>query len=110
MDEQRLENRLTKLEESLDYIGEDIEELKSTQTDIHNLAMSINTLAEQVKRVVDDMCKVDGRLITLESKPAQQLDNLVKTLITAVVADHSVPVQMIGQRDGAVGAFRRISA
>ena len=40
MDEQKLENRLTKLEESLDYIGEDIEELKTTQADIHSLAMS----------------------------------------------------------------------
>ena len=58
MDEQKLENRLTKLEESLDYIGEDIEELKSTQEDIHNLALSVNTLAIQVKRLVDDMCSV----------------------------------------------------
>ena len=29
MDEQQLENRLTRLKESLDYIGEDIEELKA---------------------------------------------------------------------------------
>jgi uncharacterized coiled-coil protein SlyX len=86
MDEQQLENRLTKLEESLDYIGEDIEEVKSTQADIHRLALSINTLAQQVKRIADDMCKVDGRLSTLESKPAQQWDNLVKTIITAIVA------------------------
>ena len=28
MDEQQLENRLTRLEESLDYIGEDIEGIK----------------------------------------------------------------------------------
>lgn len=86
MDEQKLENRLTKLEESLDYIGEDLEELKTTQSDIHRLALSINTLAEQVKRVVDDMCKVDGRLATLESKPAQRWDNIVKTMLTALVA------------------------
>lgn len=86
MDDQQLENRLTKLEESLDYIGEDIEDMKTTQTDIHRLALSINTLAEQVKRIVDDMCKVDGRLSTLESKPAQRWDSIVKTLITAVVA------------------------
>lgn len=86
MDEQKLENRLTKLEESLDYIGEDIEELKTTQADIHSLAMSVNTLALQVKRLVDDMCKVDGRLATLESKPAQRWDNIVKTMLTALVA------------------------
>ena len=86
MDEQQLENRLTKLEESLDFIGEDLEDLKSTQADIHSLALSVNTLALQVKRLVDDLCKVDGRLLTLEGKPAQRWDNIVKTLITAIVA------------------------
>ena len=86
MDEQQLENRLTKLEESLDYIGEDLEELKTTQADIHSLAMSVNTLALQVKRLVDDMCSVTARLSSLESKPAQRWDSLVKTLITALVA------------------------
>lgn len=86
MDEQKLENRLTKLEESLDYIGKDLENLKTTQADIHSLAMSVNTLALQVKRLVDDMCKVDGRLATLENKSAQRWDSLVKTLITALVA------------------------
>lgn len=86
MDETKLENRLTKLEESLDYIGEDIEELKSTQEDIHNLALSVNTLAIQVKRVVDDMCSVTARLSSLENKPAQQWDSLVKTLITVLAS------------------------
>ena len=86
MDEQKLENRLTKLEESLDYIGEDLEELKTTQADIHSLAMSVNTLALQVKRLVDDMCSVTARLSSLENKPAQRWDSLVKTLITALVA------------------------
>ena len=86
MDDATLERRLTKLEEAIDYIGEDIEELKSTQEDIHNLALSVNTLATQVKRVVDDMCSVTARLSSLESKPAQRWDSLVKTLITALVA------------------------
>lgn len=86
MDEQKLENRLTKLEESLDYIGEDIEELKSTQKDIHNLALSVNTLAIQVKRVVDDMCSVTARLSSLENKPVQRWDSLIKTLITVLAS------------------------
>ncbi len=85
MDEQKLENRLTKLEESLDYIGEDIEEFKTTQADIHSLAMSVNTLALQVKRLVDDMCKVDGRLAAIESKPAKRWEVIVTTIITATV-------------------------
>ena len=86
MDEQKLENRLTKLEESLDYIGEDLEDLKTTQTDIHSLAMSVNTLALQVKRLVDDMCKVDGRLATLESKPAQRWEMIIAALIGLAVS------------------------
>ena len=86
MDEQQLENRLTKLEESLDFIGEDLEDLKSTQADIHSLALSVNTLALQVKRLVDDMCKVESRVVTLEGSSGRSWDSLIKTLITAIVA------------------------
>ena len=86
MDEQKLENRLTKLEESLDYICEDIEEVKTTQTDIHSLALSVNTLAIQVKRLVDDMCKVESRVVTLEGSSGRSWDNMIKTIVTALVA------------------------
>lgn len=86
MDDATLERRLTKLEEAIDYIGEDIEELKSTQDDIHNLALSVNTLATQVKRIVDDMCSVTSRLASLENKPAQRWDSLIKTLLTVLAS------------------------
>ena len=85
MDEQKLEHRLTKLEESLDYIGEDIEELKSTQKDIHNLALSVNTLAIQVKRVVDDMCKTSSRLDALEGRPRKWLDTIISLALGAII-------------------------
>lgn len=86
MDESTLENRLTRLESDMQYLGEEIVDLQDNQTEIKSLAMSVNTLALQVKRLVDDMCKVDGRLAAIESKPAQRWDSLVKTLITALVA------------------------
>ena len=86
MDEQQLENRLTRLEESLDYIGEDIEELKDNQTEIKGLALSVNTLAIQVKRLVDDMCGLVGRIDSIEKKPAQRWESLVGQIITILIA------------------------
>ena len=86
MDEQKLENRLTKLEESLDYIGEDLEELKTTQADIHSLALSVNTLAIQVKRLVDDMCNVESRVVTLEGSSGRRWESAIRTLVTALIA------------------------
>ena len=86
MDEQQLENRLTRLEESLDYIGEDIEELKDNQTEIKALALSVNTLAIQVKRLVDDMCMITGRLESIEKKPAQRWENAVGQIVTILIA------------------------
>lgn len=81
MDESKLENRLTKLEEAIDYIGEDIEEIKTTQADIHSLAISINTLAGQVKRLVDDVCGIGGRVAMLEGHAGRRWESLVGTLL-----------------------------
>ena len=86
MDDQQLENRLTKLEESLDYIGEDIEEIKDTQNKIESLALSVNTLAVQVKRLVDDLCGIVGRVTILENKPAKRWESMIGTFLTALVA------------------------
>ena len=85
MDDQQLENRLTKLEESLDYIGEDIEEIKDTQNKIESLALSVNTLAVQVKRLVDDLCGIVGRVTILENKPAKRWESMISTLLSVII-------------------------
>ena len=86
MDEQKLENRLTKLEGSLDYIGEELEDLQTTQKDIHSLALSVNTLATQLKRLVDDMCNVERRVVTLEGSSGRRWESAIRTLVTALIA------------------------
>ena len=86
MDDATLERRLTKLEEAIDYIGEDIEELKDNQAEIKELALSVNTLAIQVKRLVDDLCAVTGRIDNIEKKPAQRWESLVGQIITILIA------------------------
>jgi len=104
MDEQQLENRLTKLEEALDYIGEDLEDIKDTQGKIEQLALSVNTLAGEVKHLVEsntqanlnaeknnsrickEMEKLSARMTCIEEKPGKRWDGLVGTLITAIAA------------------------
>ena len=99
MDETTLERRLTRLEEAIDYIGEDIEEIKDTHLKIENLAMSVNTLASEVKHLVENntaaninaernndrvcaqMKELSGRISNLEQKPGKRWESLIGTII-----------------------------
>lgn len=83
MDEIKLENRLTSLEQSQQYMAEEIIDIKDTQDEIRDLAMSVNSLAGAVKRLAEDTCKLAGRLDVMERKPGQRWESLISTLITA---------------------------
>ena len=51
MDEIKLENRLTRLEENVDVMGEEIVDLQDNQKQIEALAMSVNSLADSGQAV-----------------------------------------------------------
>lgn len=81
MDETKLENRLTTLETQQQYMADQIIDMQETQSEIRSLAMSVNNLAGSVKRLVEDMCKVSGRVDAIERQPAQKWERLKDTII-----------------------------
>lgn len=85
MDEIKLENRLTRLEENVDVMGEEIVDLQENQAEIKSLALSVNTLAVQVKRLVDDLCSTNSRLDLIESRPRKWLDAIISLALGAII-------------------------
>lgn len=81
MDEAKLENRLTTLETQQQYMADQIIDMQETQSEIRSLAMSVNSLAGSVKRLVEDMCKANTRLDAIEKAPAAKWERLKDTII-----------------------------
>lgn len=85
MDEIVLENRLTKLESGQKSLFKTVAIVSDTQEEIKQLAISVNTLAINVERLVNENCNFDNRLKEIEKKPAKRWEVIVTTIITATV-------------------------
>ena len=83
--EQKLEIRITRVEDTLGRMASEIMDLQEVQSDIRALALSVNSLAGEVKHLVEDMCKTTQRVDRMESKPAQRWDRLIEAIIVAAV-------------------------
>jgi preprotein translocase subunit Sss1 len=66
-------------------MASEIMDLQEVQSDIRALALSVNSLAGEVKHLVEDMCKTTQRVDRMESKPAQRWDRLIEAIIVAAV-------------------------
>jgi len=84
-EEQKLELRITRVEDTLGRMASEIMDLQEVQSDIRALALSVNSLAVEVKHIVEDMCKTTQRVDRMESKPAQRWDRLIEAIIVAAV-------------------------
>ena len=84
-EEQKLEIRITRVEDTLGRMASEIMDLQEVQSDIRALALSVNSLAGEVKHLVEDMCKTTQRVDRMESKPAQRWDRLIEAIIVAAV-------------------------
>lgn len=79
------ENRLTKVEESCKSAHHRIDELSAGQTEIRELALSVNSLAMSVKQLCSDVTKMDGRIGAIESKPGKNWEKLTWALFWTVL-------------------------
>ena len=86
IDEIQLERRLTTLENGQQMNTDQIIDILEKQSDTHKLTLSVHDLAGAVKRLVEDMCKMNNRVENLESKPGRMWDNLVGYVIAAIVS------------------------
>lgn len=53
--------------------------------DIHRLALSIETLATEVKMMREDMNKMDARVLAIEDKPSKKLDLIWGYIVSAII-------------------------
>lgn len=83
MDDVQIERRLTTLEQSSQYMADQIVDMQSTQSEIRDLALSVNSLAGSVKRLVEDMCAANRRLDKIESAPGKRLDQIIGYILAA---------------------------
>lgn len=85
MDDVQLERRLTTLEQNGQYMADQLVDIEENQNEIRSLAMSVNTLAIQLKRLVDDMCAANVRLDRIEAAPGRRLDQIIGWIIAAII-------------------------
>lgn len=74
--------RLVAVEERAKSNTKRLDEAERKIEDIHDLTYSIKELATETKRLREDVNKIDGRLNTIEEKPAKNWENLTRTILT----------------------------
>ena len=86
MEESKLENRLTSLESGVQYLAQQVDNIKEMQTEIRDLALSVNSLAGSVKRLCEDASDTSCRIKLLEDKPGKRLEMIIAALIGLIVS------------------------
>ena len=62
-----------------------IKKLESESAVLHQLATSVAVIAEQLKTMNGKFDRLEGKVDTMESKPAKRLDWLVNVVLGAIV-------------------------
>lgn len=53
--------------------------------DIHNLALSVQAMATEMKAMREDMTNIDNRVLAIEAKPSKKLDSIWGFVVSAFV-------------------------
>lgn len=85
MDEIIMEQRITKVEESVKSAHLRINQIESMQREIRDLTLSVNTLAGSVGRLCTDVNDQGTRLDNIENRPGQKWDKIVDMVTGAAV-------------------------
>ena len=80
------EQRLTAVEERSKSNTKRIDKLEESTEAITRLATSMEVMANKQEQVADTVNKLDGKVTSLEAKPAKRWDGIVDKIIWAVVA------------------------
>jgi len=86
MDDNNFEHRLTKLEADMTMAFRRIDELRDRQSSIDDLSVSLKQLAIREENVESALKEIKADVKSLTNKPAERWNDLVKTIISVVVA------------------------
>ena len=85
MEDTELREKVAHLEERAKSNSHRLDTLENKVEDIHELASSVKLLASETKAMREDVNNMDNRLKKVEEKPANNWNNLTKTIITGIV-------------------------
>jgi len=80
-----LREKVAHLEERAKSNSHRLDTLENKVEDIHELASSVKLLASETKAMREDVNNMDNRLKKVEEKPANNWNNLTRTIITGIV-------------------------
>ena len=73
-------------EHEIKNLGYRIGNLEAVSKQINDLALSVQKLALNMARMLDEQKILSGRVKSLEDKPGQTWDAIIRTAITAIVS------------------------
>ncbi len=73
-------------EHEIKNLGYRIGNLETVSKQINDLALSVQKLALNMARMLDEQKILSGRVKSLEDKPGQTWDAIIRTAITAIVS------------------------
>ena len=86
MDEKDIEHRLTEVEGRSKSNTHRLDDLERRQDNLDDLVSTVKVLAVREEQVENDVKEIKNDVKSLTSKPGQMWDNLVKQVVTALVA------------------------
>ena len=85
MDEINMEHRMTRIEKLCEGNKRRIEDLEKDNKVLHDLATSVQVMAEQLKQLNTRFERMDSSVQALREKPGKTWDTVLKTALTALV-------------------------
>ena len=81
-----------RLEDENKRLSRRIDDLKSTLDKYIDLAVSVNSLANSLKALTDEVGKQNDRIDELENKPAENWNAIIRSILTGIGSAIAVAV------------------
>mgnify|MGYP007091809266 FL=1 len=85
MEKEELE-RLVETEQRSKSNTKRLGKLELKVDDIHNLALSVQAIATEMKAMREDMTNIDNRVLAIEAKPSKKLDSVWGIVVSALIS------------------------
>lgn len=63
-----------------------LDKLEPKVDDIHNLALSVQAIATEMKAMREDMNKIDKRVLAIEDKPNKKIDSIWGYIVSSIIS------------------------
>lgn len=85
MTEEQVATKITELEQRVLGNAHRIKDLEELQKSVNNLAISVNTLANNMQQMLAEQKEQGTRLQKLEDQPAERWNNMQRTVFNTIL-------------------------